>query len=329
VPVGPGAGVAAVPLYEGAVGASCAATAGSSYGMFGYAACCDVWTFSTEAMFLRRSDADQLQLITHQETGATLADAENLEFDHQGIARYRLVRDTSSCWGVELVYFGIDSWNTTAFGGGDVSPILQAPGFEFPSTAHGTVYQVGYGTDLYNGEVNLRRKVQQYITLVAGFRWIELRDDYRGRTVVPDVENFFAINTNNHMYGFQLGADTVLLTRGSLRLEATGRAGVMANNADQATQAPVLSPFVPAVADNIMARADHTAFVGEIGLRGAATLVGGLSVTAGYTAMWLDGLALAPDQIPVSSLNAPAWAWLDTGGTLLMHGAVVGLEASF
>ena len=299
-------------------------------GCCGCLTCCDLWTVRAEVMFLRRSDADQLALITHQETEETLVDVENLEFDHNAAVRYQLMREYCCCWGWDIGYFGIDSWTSSGNGGGDVSPILQGPGLAFPSTAHGTIYRAEYGTDLHSAEFNVRRRFHECVTGVAGFRWIELQDQLRTLAIAPQVTDFYSIDTNNQMYGFQLGADTRLFDRGR-RFEIDGifRVGVMFNNCNQNTEAPILSPFVPAVADQISAREDHTAFLAELGIRGNIQVFRGLYATGGYGVMWLDGLALAPDQIPHADLIAPASADLDTGGTLFFHGATVGLMGRF
>ena len=80
---------------------------------------------------------------------------------------------------------------------------------------------------------------------------------------------------------------------------------------------------------NDQGQSDHTSFVGEIGLRGGIEIAPGITAYGGYHVMLLDGIALAPDQIPVTDLIAPGSAVLDTGGTLDFHGATAGLQARF
>ena len=292
--------------------------------------CCNQWRVAADVMFLRRSDADPFALITNQETVETLVDVENLEFNHHAAVRYQLIQECCSCWGWDIGYFGIDSWTSSGNGGVPVSPVLHGPGIDFQSTQHGTIFRGEYGTDLYSAEFNIRRRCHEWVTLVAGFRWIELRDELRTLTIAPQVEDFFTIDTNNYLYGFQLGVDTRLLDMGTrFGIDGIFRAGIMYNNCDQNTWAPVLTPFVPDAADQITARDDHAAFVGEVGIRGSLQICRGLYATGGYTLMLMDGLALAPDQIRHTDLIAPVTATLDTGGTLYFHGATVGLEGRF
>jgi hypothetical protein len=46
----------------------------------------------------------------------------------------------------------------------------------------------------------------------------------------------------------------------------------------------------------------------------------------GYQALWLEGVALAPDQLPVTDVTVP-FALVDTSGDVFFHGGFVGLEA--
>jgi hypothetical protein len=43
--------------------------------------------------------------------------------------------------------------------------------------------------------------------------------------------------------------------------------------------------------------------------------------------MWIEGLALAPDQLDFNFAAADGGAQLNAGGGLLLHGANVGVEA--
>ncbi len=280
-------------------------------------------------MFLRRSTADPFTLMTDQNTGQEIVNVDNLEFDHRAVPRLHLIYETACCWGIEIGFFGIDSWHTSKPGGNVVSPVLIGPGINFPNTAPGTIFQADYGSALYSTEINFRRRIDPCITLLAGFRWVEFGDDLVTSTIAPTVEPIYSIDTNNHMYGFQIGGDAQLVTLGSFHIDSIIRAGILFNSADQHTYAPALSQIGPSDVERISARADHTSFIGELGLRGVYDLGGGFSVIGGYQLMFLDGIALAPDQIAVTDLIAPGSAVLDTGGTLYFHGATVGLQATF
>ena len=68
----------------------------------------------------------------------------------------------------------------------------------------------------------------------------------------------------------------------------------------------------------------QAAFLGEIGLSAVYRLTQRWSLTAGYQAMWLDGIALAPNQIAVTDI-ATQQGGITTDGYLFFQGASVGV----
>ena len=298
-------------------------------------ACCDprhggcggTWTVLAETMFLRRADGGNQPLIVEQ-TGRVV-NAEDLGFNHQAVPRLTLMyQDCCSCWGFDVGFLGLDSWHTRGQGGGDVSANLVGPGIPFTSTAPNTTFQVDYGTDLYSAEFNLRHQYHPCVSVLAGFRWIELDDELRGSHVTPSVQQLYRLSAANKMYGLQVGADAALLSQRWYRLDLVSRAGIMANHVDLDASSPITGS-IGGLVSSVAADEDHTSFVGELGLRGVARLCGGLSAYGGYHLMWLDGVALAPQQLSRTSLRAPGSASIDTSSTLFMHGATVGLEYQF
>ena len=118
-----------------------------------------------------------------------------------------------------------------------------------------------------------------------------------------------------------MGADGRLWDGCWLSIDAKLRAGVYGNecgNNVRITQ-EIGRPYGSHATDN------QTAFLGEIGLTGTVQLVDCLALRTGYQLMWLAGVALAPDQIPVSD-PANRFATVDTDGTAFYHGVVISLE---
>ena len=199
----------------------------------------------------------------------------------------------------------------------------------FGSSAPGTVYQLDYSSELQSFEFNLRRRSHECLTWVAGFRWIELSDELAAYSTMPSVAEFYSVDADNHLYGIQVGANATLLQpTPRFRVDSIFRMGLMGNAADQTTRAPALANL-NGVVDQVSADGSQTSFLAELGLRGVIQLTSGWSVYGGYQVMWLDGLALAPEQIPVTNMIAPGSARLDDDGELLFHGGVVGLQLTF
>lgn len=291
--------------------------------------CADQWTVWTEVMFLRRSDSDSVPLVLSQNDGSTLLNANNLEYNHQAVPRIFLIRDYCNCYGWEVGYFGNESWNTTGEAGGPISPALVGPGQTIGATAPGTIFQAAYGTDLHNVEVNLRRRTSECVTWIAGFRFVELQDQLRAGAVVPATGDLYSIDAMNQLYGFQVGANAQLINCAQrFHVDGIFRAGIYGNNAKQTTQS-VLGNQIPNSVSSLTASTSETSFVGEVGLRGVYQLTNTLAVYGGYSMLWLEGIALAPEQLAVTNLFGNPSAGINTGGGLFFHGATVGLQASF
>jgi hypothetical protein len=289
--------------------------------------CCDQWTVFAGVVFLSRSDAGSIPLIINQGTGETLLNAQDLDFDPVAAPSVSIIRDYCNCWGWEVGYFGTDAWNSSGRGGGEVSPVLVGPGIDFPSTAPGTIFQADYGSELYSAEFNIRRRCSECVTLLAGFRWLELGDTLHAYTVAPNVTDLLTVDTTNHLYGLQVGADTVLYQATQrVRIDGLFRAGVLGNHIDHSASSPLTGGF--GTLASASAEDDTTAFLGSIGLRGVVNLTNNWGVYGGYQLLWLDGVALAPDNIQATSLVPPSSNAIDTG-TVFFHGAMVGLQATF
>jgi hypothetical protein len=134
----------------------------------------------------------------------------------------------------------------------------------------------------------------------------------------------YDIQATNHLIGGQLGA-RLRRTIHRFGWELTGKAGVFSNDANQ-TQSVIDYPNFP-LRPTTSSQGYNTAFVGEINLSGIYRMTDVLSIKAGYNAIWIEGLALAPDQLDFNFAASPSGNQLHTGGGLLVHGLNVGLEA--
>ncbi len=290
--------------------------------------CCNQWTVLAEVMFLRRSDAGATPLILGQDTGATLFRTDDLDFNHVGALRLGLIRDLCSCWGWEIGYLGTDAWNSSVQNGDDVSPILVGPGLPFGSTAPGTVFRVDYGTELYSAEFNLRHRCHECVTLLAGFRWVELGDTLHAYSVAPTVTDFYTLDATNHLYGFQIGAYATLFETAPsrFRIDSISQVGIMGRHTDFNASSPLLGGG--GTVSSLSANDNGTGFFGQFGLRGVLQLTDSLAVTGGYNLFWLDGVVLAADQLSSTSLIAPGSTSFNSS-TVFFHGATVGIQATF
>ena len=137
-------------------------------------------------------------------------------------------------------------------------------------------------------------------------------------------EGSYNIRTSNHLIGGQIGA-RLRRTVNRFGWELTGKAGIYGNSAEQ-TQTVIDFPNFP-LRPTTSASGSATAFVGEINLSGIYRLTDVWSAKAGYNAILIENLALAPDQLDFDFAASPSGTVLHRDGGLLLHGANVGLEA--
>jgi hypothetical protein len=234
-----------------------------------------------------------------------------------------------SCFDVEVGYFQTD-WavNAGVAGGANgVGMVTDANGIMFRVLDSGIRYTSG----LHLGEINVRHEWCDGLTLLAGFRMGELDEHYAvtstgaaGGPVTLDTQAF------NHLYGFQIGADAELFDAcGPLQLHVLCKAGLYDNLAFQRNQQ--LDPH-DGIDDLVGASRDQTAFMGETGLVLTYQVNCHLSFRATANAVWLECVALAPDQIGATDFNVgtgTGTGTVDSHGGIFYYGGGVGAEVKF
>ncbi|MGD0333701.1 MAG: BBP7 family outer membrane beta-barrel protein [Xanthobacteraceae bacterium] len=272
-----------------------------------------------------------------------------------------LIYHGDSGYGVELSYFNIFNQRATKIIGPD-SPadwlVMKAPGAfwqtqDFPY--QGMAWSSG--TNLYNVEANGRLDITSRVTVLAGFRWLQLNDNLQGTLTPADLTQptwkqtnsyfnlfqvtpgmpvtgnyppFWTTSTTNNLYGVQIGVDGKILEFGRFSLDGVIKIGLFDNNAEQSTGVSLQKVVYPSTATT-----NHAAFVSDAGLQLKYKINDGLTVKLGYEALLFAGVALAPGQIqetyttpppPPSTVRALG---VNCGSTVLFQGATAGFEYSF
>jgi opacity protein-like surface antigen len=302
---------------------------------------------------------------------ATYPGAEALNSDQfrQGFAagpKLNLTYHDPSGYGAELSYFSVVGLSAAKAVGPDNPAdwlVMKAPGTfwqtqDFP-------YQAMAWTDatsLFSAEANGRLDLSSRVTVLAGLRWLQLNDSLQGTMTPADrtapmwkgpcsgyslVElssspttcadypggspkiyaPFWTTSVTNNLFGVQVGLEGKLLELGRLSLDGTVKAGLFDDSAEQSTVVSMRKTLLPPS----RAATNHAAFAGEAGLQVKYQLTKGLAVKAGYEALWLSGVALAPGQIQETSTTPDSATALGVNcrSSALFQGGTVGLEFSF
>jgi hypothetical protein len=302
------------------------------------------WTVAADFIILERVGSEAYPLVetvpadqpSDTYPGTEVLNATELHQGSSGGPRLDLIHHGEDA-DLEVVYFQIDGWDAYRSIGPTPDDWLRmmAPG-GFLQTQDNKAEQMmawGYTSRLYNTEVNARWDLWSRVTLLAGFRWINLSEELLGTLPPERTVPFWDTEVKNNLYGFQIGAEGELLKRGRFSIGGVGKAGLFDNRAEETTTVSIFR-ILFAESDST----DHVAFVDEIGVHCKYQLTQRLSLRAGYEAIWLQGIALAPGQISETVIHGsghlPQEIYIQPlgvscGSGVFYHGATAGVEFSF
>lgn len=286
--------------------------------------CCPYWSVSGGAIALKRSDAFSLPLLA----GGNEFDVEHFNFDLEVGPRVDVIYHVPSGWEFEALYYGVGSWASLhPFENGNLQLLSVEPE---PINVDSALFR--YGSELYSTEFNLRRRMD-WLTPLIGFRWVELEEQFGVAGLEPPTPGIpynYRYDTHNHMYGVQVGAEVILWDRGGpLRVDGVFKAGMYYNEAD--LDAAFAYGPVPDEAERVVFEQSwaepHTSFLGEAALGASWQASDWLKLRGGYQLTWIEGVALAPEQIPSTDLFVPFNTEVNTDGSPLYHGPYAAIEA--
>jgi len=291
--------------------------------------CVPCWTARAAAVMMRRSDPShrilfQDALYEDPSDPDRYFDRASFEFDYELGMDVSLTRRVGIRYDVEARYLRVDGWKAEVTGS-----IASAAGLVVESDpqlflVHERDINAYYSSQFESMEVNLRRHFNHRLILLIGARYVDIDDRFRARLTAPppDTEvGIYDTTTDNRLFGLQLGGEAALWDCGRLRIDNIVKAGVYLN--DCGAQDTVLDDSATGVFPASDAEG-QVSFLGEVGLYGVYRLTDNLSIRAGYQVMWIQGVALATDQMAVTDFVAEDG--IDVGGGLFYHGGMAGVE---
>jgi hypothetical protein len=244
--------------------------------------------------------------------------------DFQPGGRVALIKHRDAAFDYEIAYLGFGSNSGFDFASGNlrgsgVAPAGSEIAFATPVALNGSGIYLSHLQSSFNSlEFNVRENVSDYLTILAGFRWINLNERFGFLLASPTDAIAGVTEATNNLLGFQVGADGVLYDMGRFQIDGIAKAGIYGNLADNQTAViGVPNPGFIAFTDDTT----DVAFEADVRLGGTYWLGERFAVRGGYQLIWLEGVALAADQIAAVDLNN-RWG-LDTSGSPFWHGAYV------
>ncbi len=279
--------------------------------------CGPKWVVSAGIILLKRDRPVPGTVIAANPAGTRFSSASDFSFDWEAGPDLGIARRFSGGTILEARYFGVDSVDTNNL----VAPgNFIGAGFTGPG---GTTFTGKYLSMLDSTEINLRSPVNDRLSLLAGFRWVELKDEmfYKLNTNVATGDYEF----NNRLYGLQLGASFTPIRPGGrwiANLEAKG--GVYGNVADGGIFEYQGNNFIGSFVD----RDTTSSFVGELDFTLGYRLTKHLVLRSSYQLLWLDRVALAGDAASRSLLNPSLLRDIDYND-LFYQGATTGIDVTW
>jgi hypothetical protein len=300
---------------------------GSVFGRFINPGECDPhWRFTADGVALQRSSTRSQPLFTSGATAAPpgLLNSQDLNFPAELGFQLSAVRRGPSGWEWELGYFQIDGWNATSTVGGPSFLVTSSDGAGFDVADDGEAH---YRSAIHLAEINLRRQWCDGLTLLVGFRAGELDEIYSasGLDANRDLAGALNIKTFNHLWGFQVGGEYEFYNMGGpLRISALCKAGIYDNSAMQSSNA-----VVSGVSDDTLeGHRYQSTFIGEAGGVATYQVTCHLALRASCEAVWIENVALAPEQIGANNFTTLTPS-IDTHGSIFYYGGGLGVEVKF
>jgi hypothetical protein len=289
-------------------------------------------------------------IVVDPNTDTTFVSTSDLDFDFDSGLRATIGMRICGGRALEFTYFGLSEGNADA-----VATSTDPNAFLiFPDNFFGNVFVdpvavgVRYSSSLNSFELNLpcccgccdrcnngcgdpcgcgevRCRSFEWFT---GFRYVNVDEELNisaQRIVAGGLEEgSYDIRTTNRLYGLQIGMRE-RRTRGRFGWEATGKAGIFGNDAREVQTVTDFPNFQ--IRPTVSSRGGQVAFIGDTNLSALYRLTDVWNLKAGYNLIWIEGLALAPDQLDFDFASSTGGSRLHSGGGMFLHGVNVGVEA--
>lgn len=281
-----------------------------------------IWTATADALWLHRSEPNGGILAFNTANIAETLNASDIGYGSATGFDLSLTRKMDSGRIVELRFFEIDDWSSNGSLATTPNELLQ-----FNSTVpffalSGSGVTSRFDSKLLNTEVNLFGCERGSFRGLLGFRYMEL--DEQGELGLTGAAVPFSISTTtaNRLYGLQTGLNAKLVTLEAFDLDLIGKAGLYGNARSQNSVATTGFGTLTAAGQR-----SRSAFVGELGLVGTGRITSHLSIRGGYRMLWIDGVALASDQL--ASTDFFNGTGISSSGDVFYQGGFLGLSLDF
>lgn len=279
------------------------------------------WTATADALFLLRRNPGELLLAENTQTAGQVVSASDLRSPVQTGWDLTLSRQFCPHTRAEVRFFAVDGWTAASSTPTTTGELLRFnTGTPIFSNSAGTWIDSTANSQLYNLELNGVRQVTDRLSFIAGVRHLQLDEHLSLATVASAAPVALDYVTRNRLWGAQAGGRMQLIdVADRAGASVAGKVGLFGNAAAQDGTYSTGLVTLPAYGSTSVA-----AMVAELELMSTMRLTSNLTFRAGYRLLWVDGVALAPEQVPATEFVFGTG--INATGDSLYHGAVAGLE---
>ncbi len=325
---------------------------GRAHGPFEDCTCGPRWfNVHFEALYLMREEVSRQRDFTSDGvSGTRVLSTNDLDFDYELGFRATGRIDVGAASNIEASFLGGFEWNTNAQvtnGSDNLYSVLSSYGVSpaggFVDTDQASVHAIDYSTQLNSGEVSWRHhwvspNLRIQGSWLLGARYTNLEETFVLSTIAllhndplvggnplrgPGSMNY-RTETRNNLIGFQTGGDAYMCLVPGLTLGSEVKAGIYGN---RATHDTIVSATSLGSTVREEASSNEIALVAEGGIMAVYQISPGFSLRAGYQIVYLDGVALAPENFNTGSpFGGPRTATINSNGSALYHGGTAGFE---
>ena len=307
---------------------------------------CDLgrWYVTADALWLKRNRPNNNSLtIREPEDGpdAIILETDDLKFDMQAGTRLTIGRYIGPSTSIEGTFFGFHDWNAFADVRGfdeEEEPLLA---YWIGSNNDGAVahrtdafdgasrQSANYSSEVWNWELGVRRQASSDGSILLGFRYMAVNEDFAFRSVAydPPKRGIYEIDTRNDLVGVQIGGEQIFrVPQHRIRFALFGKAGLFVNFHEQQNRLSSRNADGSLYGDIRDNESERLSSVLEFGAVATLQLSEHIALRGGYNCIFINGLALAADQLDQSPDRSNSRLFVNDNGDLYLHGPFVGGE---
>ena len=263
--------------------------------------------FEFSGLGMTRTKANSTPIISGSASPGTgnVLSSDAFDYGWTGGAEARAgARLSGSAWGFEIAGQWLDEFRATK----NTSVVPAPGGVLFQTLAPATTFGIPTGGFFDFTATSAMHSLEGNVTwwngyrgviFLAGVRYIRLHESFSARGFSPaggSIENDYW-DTANNMIGGQLGLRVDFLeffgrTAGPWLFDGHVRGGIFHNE--------ITSKMSRTGTDLFRSGSNETAYAVQGGANIGYWLSSNIAITAGYEALWLSGVALAPNQVGVT-----------------------------